>query len=512
MSSRPNILLITTDEQRADHLGVKGLDAIDTPNFDRLAREGAHFDRAYCPGPICTPARVSLLTGRYPSSHGAYSIGVTVDPFPHPTIAELLGEAGYATALFGKTHFVRRADEASHVAGRPNPPPEFFHTFDGPYLGFQCIRTSTGHTIEPFPDMHYRKFLEDAGADYRKWFPNVPPDYDHRKIGWAADYDHWRCGPWNIPPELHDTTWVSSLTERYIRDNRGKGPWFCWASFQDPHGPYVCPEPWYSRVRTERLRVYESQRSGEFDDKPYFYGEAQVKGFDHCFEEFDDGQGVPCCFPFPRWNREAKFALQAALGMIAFLDDRIGAIIRTLEETNQADNTLVIFTSDHGTMQGHHGFWGKGLPAYEDHQRVPFIAWGKSFVQPIGTTQALANLVDLPRTFLAYAGLEAPVGMQGVDLSPVFQGRARSVQDWTMVECQPTQKVYQQSFITDRYKLVVYRDADYGELYDLHNDPDQYVNLWGRSEYAKLRCDLLLKFARATMQKEGVRNRRQAFA
>jgi len=513
LPTRPNILLITTDEQRFDHLGVKGLDAIDTPNLDRMAREGVHFDRAYCPGPICTPARVSLLTGRYPSSHGAYSIGVTANPFPRPTVADLLGAAGYDTAIFGKTHFVRRADEASHVAGRPNPPPEFFRDFAGPYVGFQHVQVSTGHTIEANPDMHYRVFLEDHGADYSQWFPNAPRPGVKKNDGWADDYDHWQAGPWNIPAELHDTSWVGGLTEHYIRGQSGEKPWFCWASFQDPHAPFVCPEPWFSRVRTEKLKPFEGPRPGEFDDKPAFYKAAATKELGDGWAALDDGNGVPCTFHLERWDREAKTVLQATLGMMAFLDDRLGAILRALEETGQADNTLVVFTSDHGDIHGHHGFWGKGLTAYEDCQRVPMLAWGPGLVQPVGTTQALVNLVDLPRTFLGAAGVEPAVGMQGTDLTPILTGRRQSVQDWTLVECRPTEHtIYQQTFITDRHKLIVYRDSDQGELYDLIADPDQYVNLWDRPDHRSLRAELLLKFAQATMQKEGKASPRVAFA
>jgi len=108
LSPRPNLLLITTDQQRHDHLGLKGLTAIATPHLDRLGREGVHFERAYCPSPTCTPARVSLLTGQYPSSHRAYYIGVTVDPFPRPTLPDLLAGDGFAPASFGNTQFVRR--------------------------------------------------------------------------------------------------------------------------------------------------------------------------------------------------------------------------------------------------------------------------------------------------------------------------------------------------------------------------------------------------------------------
>ena len=420
--NRPNILLITTDQQRFDHLGLKGVRGIDTPNLDRLGREGVHFDRAYCPGATCTPARVSLLTGRYPSSHGAYGIGVTAEPFPHPTVAEALRGGGYSTACFGKTHFVRRADESTHVAGwplgGPKPPPEFFRDFSGPYLGFDYVQVSTGHTIEAVPDMHYRLFLEDHGADYGKWYPNVPRPGVKNPDGWAEDYDHWYSGPWSIPPELHDTSWVAGLTEKFIRARGARPgqtaaaqsqdkPWFCWTSFQDPHSPFACPEPWYSRVRADEISPFEGPRPGEFDDRPAFYKNAATKNLGDGWSDLDDGNGVPCCFSLERWDREAKAALQATLGMVAFIDDRVGAILRALEESGQTRNTLVIFTTDHGDMLGHHGLWGKGLPAYEDFQRIPMLAWGPGLVKPIGTTQALVNLVDLPQTFLACAGTKS---------------------------------------------------------------------------------------------------------
>jgi arylsulfatase A-like enzyme len=124
--------------------------------------------------------------------------------------------------------------------------------------------------------------------------------------------------------------------------------------------------------------------------------------------------------------------------------------------------TIIVFTSDHGEMHGHHGLWGKGLPAFEDNQRVPLIVWGPSFFRGCGTTQALANLVDVTRTLLSLARIEPPIGIQGTDLMPVLNDTAASVQDSTVVECHATRYIYQQTFITDRYKMVLYRDDPAG--------------------------------------------------
>jgi arylsulfatase A-like enzyme len=360
---RPNILFITTDQQRYDHLGLKGLRAIETPNMDRLGREGIHFDRAYCPSPVCTPTRVSLLTGRYPSSHLAYTIGVTPDPFPGPTLPEVLGGDGYATALFGKTHFVRREDEARHMAGGREPDAAFFRDWRGPYLGFETFEGSTGHTTNNIPAMHYGRFLEDVGVDYREWFPQI-----------GGGYNHQACGRWAIPDHCHDTAWVAGLTSEFIELQTGDAPWFCWASFQDPHEPHLCPDPWYSSVRTDEMRLYEGYRDGEFDRKPEVYSMCHRKDFGPLNDwvgapallggAVRDEATVPACYGEPEKDAQASSALQATLGMIAFLDHRLGTIIRTLEETNQIDNTIIVWTSDHGEMHGHHGLWGKGIAAF----------------------------------------------------------------------------------------------------------------------------------------------------
>lgn len=494
---RPNILLITTDQQRHDHLGAAGMPGIPTPHLDRLATEGIRFTRAYCPSPICTPARVSMLTGLYPSSHGAYTIGVTADPFPEPTLPDVLGRSGYATSLFGKSHFVRRADEAAHVIGRENPEPEAFRDFHGPYVGFERVATSTGHTINARPDMHYRIFLEDAGVDYAPWFPQM-----------GEHYDHHRVGRWEIPEEYHDTHWVGELTCDYIREQAAAEdgrPWFCWTSFQDPHEPFVCPDPWYGRVNMDGVAPFPPEKPGEFDDKPAFYREGP--GI------FKEEAGVPCVYRKPQWMERADEALRATLGMVGFIDDRVGRMLAELERTGQADNTIVIFTSDHGEMHGHHGYWGKGLTAYEDCQRVPLLVWGPRFVQRRGATDALANLVDLPRTILGWADTPEPVGLQGADLRPICAGEANTVRDATLIECRATERtVYQQTMVTDRHKLVVYRDDDAGELYDLKRDPDQYENLWDRLEHADLKRDLLLRFARLQMEREGRVAPRKSFA
>lgn len=493
----PNILLITTDQQRYDHLGIAGMRAIPTPHLDRLGTEGLHFNRAYCPSPICTPTRVSLLTGQYPSSHHAYSIGVTPDPFPAPALPDALTASGYRTALFGKHHFVSRIDEDRHISGSDKPDKEFYEKFAGPYLGFQEFQGSSGHTINTRVEGHYKIWLDKQRADYTRWFPRL-----------GGQYDHKRCGVWDIPAEYHDTQWVGNVTTDYIERSSGRSePWFCWASFQDPHEPFVCPEPWYYRVDESKIELPEGYREGEFDDRHPIYS-----GTSHNdLAPWHDEKGVPCVQGKDAYAGKEREAMRATLGMIGFIDEQVGRFLRALKDTDQDRNTLVVFTSDHGEMHGHHGLWGKGYTAYEDCQRVPFLAWGPGIVKTSGTTEAIANLIDLPRTFLSLAGVDIPQGTQGADLSPVLEGSKDTVQDATLIECRAVRDLNQRTLITERYKLIVYSDSESGELYDLENDPDQYKNLWNDRGQEPLRMDMLQRLARYELQREGEGLPRRAF-
>lgn len=491
----PNILFIATDQQRWDHLGVE-TPFLRTPTLNRLAREGVRFTRAYTPSPLSIPCRVSWLTGRYPSSHGAYSIGVNASPFPGRTVPDLLREAGYQTALIGKTHFVPRPDEAAHFTGHPSPPSDIFHSFFGPYLGFDHVETSRGHTTDAMPDMHYRAWLEARGVDYFDWFPQLTDSHDPK---WA--------GAWNIPAEFHDSTWVAERTVNWILGRQKNAPWCCWMQFQDPHNPIVCPEPWFSRAGELPLVPFFGPKPGEFDDKPSFYREASRGDW----SRYDDGLGVPCAYSVPELDARAQTALQATYGMIEFLDDRIGWTLDQLKSSGHLENTLVVFTSDHGEYHGHHGFWYKGLPAYEDAQKVPLLVWGAG-VTP-GPSDAVVSTLDLSATFLALAGLAPPAFHQGRDLGPILRGEQRRHDpDQTLIENMATKRVYQLTLVTRSHKLVVYRDSAEGELYDLDADPDQLENLWDRTDAAKIKSELLLAMNREQLRAQGVRKTRTSFS
>ena len=494
---KPNILFITSDQQRWDHVGVNGLRGVTTPALDRIGTEGASFVSAYCPTPLCTPTRLSLLTGLYPSVHRGYTLGVTPEPFPRPTLPDRLRKVGYTSALIGKAHFTERRLEESHLLehiGHYRGSPEW--PFDGPYLGFDDVQLASGHNVNTVPAMHYQRFLEAQGVDYAPWFPKLT----------TGRYDGEVAGVWNIPERFHNTAWVTAQAEHWLREKTtAAAPWFCWLSFEDPHEPMRCPEPWFSRVDAGVLEPFETDRVSEFEGKPPFYEAALANDW----SLFDDPYLTPCVFPRRRLEQVAKTALQATLGMIGFIDDGVGRLLARLEQQGKLENTVVVYASDHGEMHGHHGFWGKGLTAYEDCQRVPLLIWaaGRNWRQ--GRQDAIVNLIDLPRLFLSLAGLETPQGVQGADLLPFLAHGAPPPRRGTIVETHATSKVYQQTYVNQRYKLVVYDQEAWGELYDLQTDPNQYVNLWNTHDALKL--TLLHEMQVQRMQDEGQARSRLSF-
>jgi uncharacterized sulfatase len=190
-------------------------------------------------------------------------------------------------------------------------------------------------------------------------------------------------------------------------------------------------------------------------------------------------------------------------GMVSMLDHYVGKLLDHLEASGQRENTLVVFTSDHGHFYGHHGLIAKGGFHYEDVIRVPFIASWPGTIPEDQTSPAIQSLVDLPRTFLAAAGADVPTVMQGVNQLPVWTGEADSAREAAIVEFrhQPT-AILQRTLVDQRYKLTTYYEQAYGELFDLEADPGEINNLWDAPEAAEIKSRLLQKLIHTQMGEE----------
>lgn len=500
-SDRPNILLITSDQQHWDTLGVTN-PRIRTPHLDRLAAEGTRFERAYCSNPVCSPSRASIITGLYPAWHHCWTIGVKL-PEDVPTVGGLLGEAGYATHLIGKAHFQPLASTPESTSLECHPTLrdlDFWRGFHGPWYGFEHVEVARNHADEHLAGQHYALWMEERGlANWRDYFQPYPPQPA------AAGRPYWMRDrhAWSLPAEYHYSTWTAERTvaniERAVRAGR---PFFTWASFQDPHPPYLVPEPWASMYDADEM-VPGTLLPEEFERMPPHYAKTQEARPD--FSMYRETYG-PHGFHSHRIEAAAlRRSIAVYYGMISFMDQQIGRILAALDRLGVAENTLVLFTTDHGHFLGQHGLVAKGAFHYEDLIRIPMLARWPGQVPAGAVSGALQSQVDLAPSFLRAAGLPVPGAMQGVSQVEAWAGGA-AARDHAIVENrhEPT-KVHLRTYVGARYKVTVYRDHAYGEMFDLAEDPEERRNLWDEPEYLPLKAELLQRFLNAELRREPTR-------
>lgn len=501
MTERLNILVITSDQQRWDAVGWEN-PVVQTPHLNGLAARGTIYDRAYTCNPVCTPARCSLLTGHLPSRHGCYTIGTSL-PMDYPTVPGFLSRAGYFTGLIGKGHFSSCCTEGMFEAPPNIFNTQFFRQWDGPFYGFERVRLNIDHgPRDNAASMHYRIWLEEQGVR--------PADYfsDER-------YPYASFGIWDLPAELSQSAWVAEETIAAIDSATAREkPFFLWSSFADPHNPCYVSEPWASLHDRSEVPVYRL-RKGEMADRPPFY-QSLIEGNDHRGEPILDGEKAWFCVsPCPEiaTDTERREIMALYFGMISQMDAAIGRILAALEVRGQLEQTLIVFTSDHGDYMGNHGLWWKGLPAYEDAQRVPMLVAHPRQEEKGIRCDALQSLVDIPTTFLSVAGLPPQPLQQGVDQTPVWTGESKSLRDHVLVEFRPTESPYKQTtLITQREKLVCYTPVEYGELYALEIDPEQSTNLWDDPAWKERRERLMHRLVQAQMQRDGCLRQRTMWA
>lgn len=491
---QPNILWITSDQQHFSTLGILN-DKIKTPNLDRLAREGMLFDRTYCPNPTCTPTRASLITGKYPSQHGGWTLGTKM-PETEPTIGSYLAKEGYQTALVGKAHFQPNltTDEFPSLESMPLLQDlDFWKNFHDPFYGFDHVELARNHTNEFLVGQHYALWMEEKGCkNWRDYFTaptgTMPKDQKYH---------------WDIPEEFHYDTWIAersnALLEEYSKSDK---PFFLWSSFFDPHPDYLAPSPWDTMYDDIDLDVPDVV-PGEHDHNPPHFQLTQDPNAD--FSSWQES-GFFCHGMHSHANisREtARKNMSVYYGMVSLMDKYIGKILDKLDELGLTDNTLVIFTTDHGHFFGQHGLHAKGPFLYEDMIKVPMIARFPGQI-PAGTRNtAIQSLVDIAPTCLDFCGLPVPRTMAGLSEKDVWCGQKDFVRDHAICEHhhEPT-TIHLKTYVDKRYKLTVYYNQTYGELFDLENDPQELHNLWDDPNSQSLKQELLLKYIWAELGKE----------
>lgn len=494
---KPNILLITSDQQHFSTLG-KVNSKIKTPNLDRLADGGMMFTRAYCPNPTCTPTRASIITGMYPSQHGAWSLGTKL-PEDTPTIGDYMHEMGYKTSLIGKAHFqpLYTTDEFPSIESIPN-----LQNFDfwknwkdhmDNFYGFDHIELARNHTTEFLVGQHYAMWMEEKGCT--NW-----RDYFMEPTGKMTDNNG---GLWEIPEEFHYDTWIAERVNAKLDEHKENDePFFMWASFFDPHYPQIVPEPWFSMYNPDDMDLDEFSMS-EHDNNPPYFKKAFEKNPD--FSEYKEGFGIHGLHSHSGvFDKEAmKKQIAVYYGMVSLMDKYIGKILDKLDELGLSENTIVVYTTDHGDMYGQHGFIAKCVFHYEDLLKIPMLARYPNHIPAGSVSDSLQSLVDLAPTFLSYCDAKIPNTMTGIDEKQVWNGEIERLRKHVIIENHHTPTTMNmRTYVDQRYKITIHSGREYGEMYDLQEDPEERNNLWTSEAHKDLKIELLLKYAEAELLKE----------
>ncbi len=389
------------------------------------------------------------MTGLYPSRLHNTRNGNDTFPDQVPLISKLIADQGYDCGMIGKFHL-----------------------------------QSSGHRTEPR--------IEKDGFGYWK-FSHAPrddwPEGEHDYADWVreqgADLNAIRETPERVPREFHQTTWATTRAIEFIDMDRGDQPWMLNLNVYDPHPPFIPPVEYADKFKAEDMPGPHFQPSD-------IEAQARLEGVD-----FQTGSRPP-----EETNAKAEQAKYYA--MIALIDDELGRLIQHLEESGQIENTIIIFTSDHGETLGDHGLFFKGCRFYEGLTRVPLIFHAPGRFQEGVQCHQLTELLDLSATLLDIAGSEIPDHHQGHSLLPVLQGVSsinEPIRDSARCEyfdaLAPNFTQGNGTFATmyrdNRYKLVVYHSLDLGELFDLDADPWEHQNLWDEPNAQAIKNELILK-------------------
>jgi uncharacterized sulfatase len=309
---------------------------------------------------------------------------------------------------------------------------------------------------------------------------------------------------WDIPEEFHYNTWIAERTNALLEQYQAADePFFLWSSFFDPHPPYLVPEPWDTMYDSQQLTIPELV-PGEHDRNPPHFGMTQLTkpDFSHLKET---GNGIHGYSSHLLPESQRKQLVATYYGMVSMMDKYIGKILDRLDELGLRENTVVVFTTDHGHFFGQHGLQAKGGFMYEDLIKLPFLVRYPGKVPAGRVSDAMQSLVDLAPTFLSLCGIPIPHAMTGVDQSQVWCGEKPRARDHILCEFrhEPT-TIHQKTYVDERYKITVYYNQTYGEIFDLAEDPQELNNLWDEPACAALKSELLLKFAWAELGKESM--------
>lgn len=440
MTEKPDIVMIITDQQRYDTIRALGADHMDTPNIDRLAERGVTFSNCHVTAPSCVPSRASLFSGYYPHTNGVLANG---QPWEKTWVSDLQ-EAGYTTVNIGKMHTIPYLAPAG---------------FDERFVVENKDRFMEGRYFLDEWDkaLAAQGLVKQQRVQYR-----TLPDYKDRLGAFT----------WDLAPEMHSDNFVAGMTKWWLETKPVEKPLFLVVGFPGPHPPYD-PTPEYAEKYMNRDVPLPVVTDEEMDGLPPPLTEKRV----HDVEVDHDSVS---------WKlnptRDELHRMRAYYyANVEMIDKEVGDILDTLEARGNLDNTIIIFTSDHGDCLGDHGLSQK-WSGYEEVTRVPLIISAPERFKGGNTIDKLVQLFDLGPTILEWAGVTPHHSLEAQTLNPALEGKEFEGRSHVYCEQGGDVNLTGAKFFTmvrsHTHKLVHFQGHDYGQLFDLQADPKELVNLW----------------------------------
>ncbi|GAB3264292.1 sulfatase family protein [Arthrobacter pigmenti] len=506
---RPNVLFIIADQLRADHLAYAGNAAVKTPNIDRLARMSAVFEQATVTNPTCMPNRASLMTGRWPSVHGTRFNGIPMDPEANNMVRSMR-QSGYRTLAVGKLHHQNMGwefeeDQAAQIAAtdptllnKNYPNACSYHRRVGwdlwenreahnqryiqlpdDYYGYDTVDLVVGHGDQP--GGHYVHWARQQGMDPLR--SGGPSTARNKYSAWSQVYET------AIPAHLHPSSYVGDRAVEHLHSLADQpDPFFMFVSFPDPHHPFAPPAG------------YADMYNPAMVDLPVGFHQDHAKSPPHV-RRMIEHRGEPNHDPTMTWaatEEQYRHAVAAQYGLITLMDEQVGRLLEALETHDLLEDTVIVFTSDHGDLFGDHGLMLKHFSHYRAVTRVPLMIKLSAGVEAHSMrNEALVSTADLAPTLLELTRTGAYRGIQGKSLLPLLTGQTDTLRSALLIEeDQPfglpglPAPVRMRTVITDQGRLTRYFGTGIIELYDFATDPDELNNVADQPEYSELQNGL----------------------
>lgn len=487
-----NLLLIMTDQQRADSLGCMGNERARTGNLDALAARGALFRNHFTPHQICSPSRATLFTGQLARRHGLTRNGVALAE-TEPMLSRDLQAAGYRTHGVGKFHFQPILAGAEHCM----PDSNAFWTlpesqdWQGPFFGFDTVDILIGESVGATEGGHYARWLAekapDAAALYAPENALAPGPTDMDEV--------WKSA---VPEELHYNTWITERACEFL-ETAGADPFFLFVSYPDPHHPFSPPAPWCDLFDPEGMPDPDVCPE-ELIAMPSYLLDGDRDEASKSYVDYLRDPGPPREQGFLQTTRRIslaslKQAMAHTYGMVSMIDAGIGQILERLDKLGLSDDTIVVFTSDHGELLGDHGLIRKGPSPYRALLNVPLIMAGPK-IEP-GIRDGLTSHLSLRATLNGHLGLPT-VDTDGHSFADMLTDPQQNGPKSIVAEYHPRTRTetYNQTLITHDWRLTTYPlNPEWGEMFDLANDPGEHRNLYFDADHLAVRQALITRLS-----------------